>query len=310
MDELIVHFNELPVLPYNMDYLTYCKHCGTYNLSNKACVKCGQENEITLEEMVASIIFKKLVARELIVMGIYIGLLKMAQNLTTILGITLFSVGCFIANILIYKKYKEAMILDEVERYLQRDKDKIKADLNKQMGIAIKDVDAGNVVEAYDRFRYLAKLIDNDEIRTYKLICLRNFKLRSDMPLELKELLQEEYNTYLVDYIYEVSKLRKELIDDATLSYIVQYKEEVLMKHKGYKIMASVLSGALKSKFLLNKYAEEMQGYLKYFSKDRLLRLCKMQTGIKDRILRIKLLKEIKEIVGSNQKFEGYFKEV
>ena len=50
MEELIVHFKELPVFPYNMEYLTYCKHCGTYNLGNKACVKCNQTKEVSLEE--------------------------------------------------------------------------------------------------------------------------------------------------------------------------------------------------------------------------------------------------------------------
>lgn len=306
MAGLIVHFKELPVLPYNMDYLTYCKRCKTYNLGNKACVKCNQTKEISLEAEATITVMRGLVIRELMAVGIYIVFLVLAQDLKEIVLTTGFTIGCLVLNFLIYKRYKNEMILKEIDQHIQANSHKIKFDLSKQMGIAIQDVEEGNVVEAYDRFRYLSKLIDNDEVRTYKLICLRNFKLRSDMPLELKEILQEECNTYLIDYIYEVSKVRKELIDDATLTYIVQYKEQVLMKNKGKKIMGSILSGALKSKFLLNKYAEEMLGYLSYFTRDRLLRLCKMSKGIKDISLRNKLLKEVKEIVGQEEDFASY----
>lgn len=306
MEELIVHFKELPVFPYNMEYLTYCKHCGTYNLGNKACVKCNQTKEVSLEEAAGITVTKGLVIRELIAVGIYAALFILAQDFKQILVATIFTTICLVANLLIYKRYKEELILNEIEAHIQSNCDKIKSDLSKQMGIAIQNVESGNPVEAYDRFRYLSKLIDNDEVRTYKLICLRNFKLRSDMPLELKELLQEEYNSYLVDYIYEVSKVKKELIDDATLAYVVQYKDEVLTKHKGKKMMGSILSGALKSKFLLSKYAEEMPGYLRYFSKDRLLRLCKMSGGIKDTYLKNKLLQEVKEIVDQDEAFASY----
>ena len=307
-EKLIVHFKELPVLPYQMDYLTYCKHCGTYNLADKACVKCGQVEEITLEEMATMIVLKQFVLRELIAIVLYGGLFILAKSFMIRLLATLFTLGCLVANVLIYKKYKEVMIANEIDRKLNGDIDKIKSDLKKQMGIAIRDVEEDRPVEAYDRFRYLSKLIDNDDVRTYKLICLRNFKLRKDMPLELKEMLQQDCNDYLIDYIYEVSKLKKELVDDATLNYMVEYEEEVLAKHKGRKIMASVLEGALKSKFLLNKYAEKMSGYLSDFSEDRLLRLCKMSKGIKDEVIRDKLLQEVKELVGGDERFNQYLK--
>lgn len=309
-DQLIVHFKELPVLPYQMDYLTYCKHCGTYNLANKACVECNQVEEITLEEMTAKTVSKQLMKRELMMIGFYAVFFIVTMDLLAILLGAVITIGGLVANRLIYKKYKEAFILSEMHRHINSHIDQIKEDLNKQMGIAIKDVEEGRPVEAYDRFRYLSKLIDNDDVRTYKLICLKNFKLRRDMPLELKEMLQEDYNTYLVDYIYEVSKLKKELIDDATLDYMVRYEEEVLSKHKGNRIMASVLEGTLKSKFLLNKYAEKMPTYIECFSRERLLRLCKMSKGIKDETLRAQILHKVNDIVGTDEAFGDYLQEI
>ena len=303
MEKLIVHFKELPVFPYNMDYLTYCKSCKSYNLGNKACIQCGRDEEISLDKMASIVVARQFMIRELIVIVLYIGLLILASSPLQIIAGTLLTGVCILLNFIIYKKYKSTYEMKEIDRYIHINLDKIKSDLSRQMSMAIQDIEENRAVEAYDRFRYLAKLIDNDEVRTYKLICLRNFKLRSDMPLELKELLQQEWNDYLIDYIYEVSKLRKELIDDATLNYVMQYKEQVLEKHKGRKIIGSVLAGALKSKFLLAKYAEEMPGYLSCFSKDRLLRLCKMSGCIKDKMLREKLLEEVKEIIGEDEYF-------
>lgn len=305
-EKLIVQFQELPVLPYNMDYLTYCKHCGTYNLGSKACVKCGRQEEVSLEQAASGTTLRQFIIRQLLLVGLYSALFILADSFKSIALATMFTLICLVCNTVIYKQYQEFMVRHEIIRHIASNEDKIKSDLSKQMGIAIQDVESGNVVEAYDRFRYLAKLIDNDEVRTYKLLCLRNFQLRSDMPLELKGLLQQECNSYLIDYIYEVSKVRKELVDDATLDYIVKYKEQVLMKNKGKKIMGSVLAGALKSKFLFIKYAEEMPGYLSYFSKDRLLRLCKMSNSIKDVNLRSRLLTEVREIVGADEAFTSY----
>jgi len=307
-EELIVHFKELPVFPYEMDYLTCCKRCGSFNLANKPCIKCNQIAEITLEEMTAKKIWRQLLIRELVIIGFYAVFLVLAKDWKLVFVATCFTLACLGLNLLIHKKYQKELCLKEVERFMEEHIDQIKVDLGQQMSMAIQDVEAGNPVDAYDRFRYLGKLMDTEEVRIYKLICLRHFKLRSDMPLELKTLLQEECNTYLIDYIYEVSKLKKSLIDDATLSYIVQYKEQVLMKHKGKKIMASILEGALKSKFLLNKYAGQMQGYLSYFSKERLLRLCKLQSGIKDENLRIQLMEEVEMLVGNDERFERYLK--
>lgn len=305
-NKLIVHFDEIPVLANNIDYLTYCNHCGTYNLGQKACVKCNEEEEISLDKVAYKTVLKHFWSRQLLNLGIYGVLFILAKDIKQIIFATLFLVACMGAIAFIFHKYKDELVLNEIREHLMANKDKIKSDLSKQMSIAIQDIENENPVEAYDRFRYLAKLIDNDEVRTYKLICLKNFSLRSDMPLELKEMLQDEYNTYLVDYIYEVSKVKKDLVDDATITYVLTYKEEVLKKHKGDKILASILSGALKSKFLLNKYATELRGYLKFFSRERLIRLCKMSQGIKDSVLRRELLQEVKEVVGEDEAFKGY----
>lgn len=309
-EKLIVNFDALPVLPYESDYLSYCIHCGTYNLGDKPCVKCARTTEISLDEVAARTIRKHFSIRMTLTLLMYVLLFLVSMNFTQLFCATLFSGICTLFNILIYRHFKEFLIRAEMNKHIKANSDRIKSDLKKQMVIATKNVDEGNLVEAYNRFRYLAKLTDTNEVRTYKLICLRNFQLRSDMPLEMNMLLQEEYNSFLIDYIYEISKLKKELIDDATLSYILKHKEQVLMKNRGEKKFGNILVATLRSEFLFCKYASEIPGYLKYFSKERLLRLCKLSKTIDDEVLRRTLLNEVKEIIGEEDAFVSYYEEL
>lgn len=309
-EKSIVHFEALPVLPYESDYLSYCMHCGTYNLGHKPCVKCGMVEEVSIDKIAAKTVRKYLGMRLLIAVLIYILLFIVSMSFAQIFLATLFTAACLGGNLLIYFKFKEVLIREEMSKHIEANCDKIKLDLGRQLGIATQNVEEGNLVEAYDRFRYLAKLMDTEEIRTYKLICLRSFHLRSDMPLEMNSLLLEEYNSHLIAYIYEVSKVKKELIDDATIAYIMKYKDQILMKNKGRKVIGSVLVACLRSKFLFLKYAEELPGYLEYFSKERLLRLCKLSKALENSMLRKRLLSEVREIVGEDEAFISYYEEL
>lgn len=306
-EKLMVHFDALPVYKYASDYLTYCPACGTYNLGHEPCVNCGQEKEISIDQMAAKKVKGQLLIRMLIVAVMYILLWTLSQSGIEKIGITLFAILCAMCNGIIYMKYKESQISYEINKQIKGQIDKIHEDLKKQLSIATCNVEEGNMLEAYDRFRYLSKLIDTDEVRTYKLICLRNFQLRSDLPLEMNTLLQSEYNSFLIDYIYEISKIRKDLVDDATIEYVLKYQQDVLEKHRGKKIMASVLVACLKSKFLFNKYAKELKGYLVFFPKERLHRVCQLSSSLKDDELINELMIEVQEVVGEDKDFIEYF---
>ena len=101
--------------------------------------------------------------------------------------------------------------------------------------------------------------------------------------------------------------MRKDLIDEDTILYMLEFKEQVLTKKKGPQMMASILEASLRSKYLLAKYAKYMLGYVRYFSKERLLRLCKMSHCIEDKVVRYALIEEVKEIVGNDDDFTKYF---
>lgn len=304
--KLAVTLKEIPVLPYEIDYLAYCKRCHTYTLKHMNCIQCKETKEISIDQLVNKQVRRRLVVR---LMGL-VGVLLLMIGISETLIIRLAALGwmglCILCYLLIYKKYKEQFFNKALRNYIYEHHKEIAEDLALQFKKATKDIENSQLVAAYERLRYLAKLIDNDEVRLFKLLCVRSFDLRSDMPLEMNTLLQQECNSFLIDYIYEVSKVRKDLIDEDTLLYIIEYKDKVLMKNKGKKIIASVLEASLRSKYLLQKYAKYMPGYLQYFPKTRLLRFCKLSSCIDDEILRNGLLEEVRQVVGEDAAFEKY----
>lgn len=307
-NKMIVTFKELPVLSCAMDYLKYCNHCGTYGIGEKACAKCNRDESTSIDKIAEKTVKKGLFTRVGITIIGYAVMYLLSMNVLQLLLATLFCIVLVVTQVAIYKKYKVYMVAEEMEKHINANIDGIRSDLKKQLKVAMKEVDEGELVAAYDRLRYLSKLMDNDEIRTFKLICLMNFDLRSDMPLEMNSILQADCNTYLIDYIYDVSKIRKDLIDEQTVMYILQYKEQVLARAKGKQIIASVLEACLRSKYMLGRYAKYMLGYIQYFSKERQLRFCKLCDCIEDSGLKEALLEEIKENAGDQEAFAPYLK--
>lgn len=305
-DKMIVTFKELPVLSCAMDYLSYCKHCGTYGLGERPCAKCEKTDNVSIDHIAEKTVQKNLMTRIGVSVIVYAVMYLLSMDFMQILLSTLFCAGLVVGQIMVYKKYKTELVAREMREHIHANIDKIREDLKSQLTAAIKEVDQNDLVAAYDRLRYLGKLMDNEKVRTFKLICLKNFDIRSDMPLEMNTLLQPDCNSYLIDYIYEVAKVRKDLIDEQTILYIVEYKEQVLAKSKGKQIMASVLEAALRSKYLLARYAKYMLGYVKYFSRQRQLRLCKLSHCIEDELVREALLQEVREAVGSDEAFAPY----
>ena len=294
-NKLVVQFEKLPVYYYKTDYIIYCKACKSYHLNNqKGCWKCGRVNGFTKLDAIA----KKQVERRfytgigVILIGCSI-LFLLSSTSWGLIGVGLYSFLCLVLYGLIYRSFKEDFVLGEFEKYLTVNKDKIKADLNEIFQKTQDDVEGKNYLVAYENLRYLGMLIDRPQLRFYKICCLRHFRLRKDMPLEMKELLIKECNRYLIYYIYEVAMLKKELIDESVIKYILQYKKQVLSLEEGEKIIAQVIMAALKSRALTRKYAAFIYEYIDYFPKERLVRLYHIKDCITDTSLQQQIIDKI-----------------
>ncbi len=299
-EKLVVQFDQLPVYDSPLDYLAYCMGCNTYHMNDqKPCIKCGKADvSVSLECIAEKTVKRHFLNGMGILVMLYALMFVVSMSWTAIFWGTVYTIVCIVLYGGIYLRYKEAYCKKELEKHVRANSQRIKLELEKQWEVCKEQMNNGDYLGAYEKLRYLSQLVDNEEIRVYKLICLNHFHLRKDLPLELKTVLLPDCNMLLIRYIYEVAKLKKELIDEATINYILRYRQQVLTEEKGEEIVASVLGGALRSKFLLNKYALALKEYLPYLPKERLLRLRKIQDGISDEALREEIISQIATLVG------------
>lgn len=306
-DKLVVQFKHLPVYYHKTDYIVYCKHCNSYTINNQApCYKCGASDQlITLDTVTQKIVKRDFYIRNCFILMVYTLLFLLSMNFTQLVTVTAYTLLCLLLNLLFYTTFKHALCLSELDKYIHLNHKKIKQDLTELLNKIQEKTEEKKYLEAYEDLRYLGMLIDTEEVRFKKINCLRHFRLRADLPLELKEILLIRGNKYLIEYIYEVSKIKKELIDEDTIQYILGYKEQILGLPEGEKIIAKVVEAALKSKYLTRRYAYVMYDYLDYFSKERLIRLWKIKECITDRMLVQQIADKIKLKYGQDEAFSN-----
>lgn len=305
---LAVTLEAFPYHDANIAYVSYCKGCHTYNISrSQVCYKCNEKlKQVSLEQIAEETVKKNFKNRCLILLLIYTLLFLVSMNFKSLMISTGSIVICLCGHVLIYNYYKKHFVMDELKRHLNHNRQHIKNDFEQLFEVCKKQVSEGNYLEAYENLRYLGKVVDHEELRTLKLMCLSHFRLRSDMEFEVKEVLVEKCNVYLIDYIYEVAKLKRQVIDEASIAYILRYEKDILALQSGREVIATVVGCALKSKLLLNRFAEVVYEYVDYLPKERVLRLCKIQQGIKDKELREKILERIELKYGREEALERY----
>lgn len=305
--KLVVKFENIPVYGQSYEYITYCGHCQRYRIKDgRPCSHCEEEKDISIWQLAEKTVKRHLGTRIALSIVVYMLMIILSKNFKTMGVVTGITVVTIILQIIIYKMYKPHFCMNEVKAHLESNMDRIKEDLKKCYEGAKKAVDVGEYLAGYEKLRYLGKIMDSQELRLMKLTCLKEFSLRRDMPLEMKEILLDRCNIYLISYIYEVSKVKKEIIDEETLKYILTYEKDILQLHSGREVMASILSAALKSKYMLNKYGAAVYRYMDYMDKEKIIRLCKIKEGIKDVGLRRAIVERVVLKYGSDEAIEKY----
>lgn len=307
-EKLIVQFASVPAYGCKSDYLVYCKGCNSYYINNhEPCYKCGSLNKFaSIDSIAQKIVRRDFLNRVGFVLIIYLLLFLLSMDFKTIIFISIYTLACILLNFLIYALFKPSFFRAEYEKYISLNQHHIKNDLEALLKKAEEKIQKEDYITAYRDLGYLGMLLDSERLRLDKINCLRHFRLRADLPLEMKELLVNEFNKYLVYYIYEAAKLKRELVDEAVIKYIMQNKESILDLPEGEKIVATVIIGALKSKYLTHKYAWVIYEYIDYLPKDRLIRLLKIKDCISDRTLVQQIKDKIRMKYGSDEDLSKY----
>jgi len=307
-EKLVVQFTPLPVYCDKSDYIVYCKACHSYHINNQSsCYKCGGTNSLaSIESIVQKEVRRNFYNRTCFILIVYMLLFLVSRSFSTLILISSYTLACILLNLLIYTLFKPSLLMAEYDKYITLNQSQIKNNLKEMLIKAEEKIEEKKYLEAYVDLRYLGVLIDNEQIRLDKVNCLRHFRLRADLPLEMKELLVNKCNKYLIYYIYEVAQLKKEIINEATIKYILGYKKQILDLPKGEEIIAQVVMTALKSKYLTHKYASDIYEYIDYLPKDRLVRLLKIKDCILDQTLLQQIADKVKLKYGQDEQLNGY----
>lgn len=265
---------------YVYEKLRICKHCLRYTiLYDEECPTCGKSGGlISLHSKAAAQVQRstrndRLIALLITLVSIFFGRTFQEMALALVAGLLL-------TGMLIYVQHrtKPQAISRELNRIFIRDRQQIINGLIANLDWAAA-IGKENKALSYEMMREIATLVHDDSIRSLQIMLLQSFVLRKDMDLELEPLLQKRFDPDLVEYIGELSKIKRELIKDKTFRYILKYEQHIASMSRGDEILSGVAAAAVRQKRYCLTYAEFIARYARLFPKERFLRLYRVVNG-------------------------------
>lgn len=184
---------------------------------------------------------------------------------------------CLVGIVIIQKRFKESFRALQIYEMIQAEEQLIKNSLKEDYKQISHQIAEGDYLKAYKNLKSLGTVIKKDYIKTAKIHCLNQFVIRSDMSLEMDDLIISAYDKNLVAYIYEVSKVQRNLIKQPTIEYMIEHEEYILEDFENANAILGNVAGAAiysKSKLELNK--DFIIRYMNDIPKERLLRMEKL----------------------------------
>jgi len=180
--------------------------------------------------------------------------------------------GYFLLN----KRYESSNETYQFQKLLVGQIPRISLGLDHDLKNTSEDIQNAKYKEAYEKLRELGYFLRNDTIKNNKIVCLRRFIIRKDMELELETIIPGRFDKPFVLYLYEVSKVNKQLIRKSVLDYVQLHRESIEGLENGKEIMTNVVAAAIRMKYFVETYAQLVSDYVDFLPKERFLRLCKM----------------------------------
>lgn len=271
-----VTFRTFKAPRYAFDKLRICRHCGRFTaLNEERCTKCGKNSLISVEQHAASIAGRKMKNRLLLILLLTLTSVYFGSGIQQMIlcGVG----GLLLVGLLYYtqRKVRQNENLRSLNQLLGRHIDVIKEglEINRQEAVSVL---RKNDVLAYEKLREISTLLRGDRISRQRVALLHGFLLRKDMDLELEQLLLQDFEPLLAEYIGEVAKVRPDLIKDRTLRYVKNYEAEIRQMDNGLSILVGVSGSAVRMKRYVLLYSSMIGRYAQYLPKDRFLRLSKL----------------------------------
>ncbi|MEH7094821.1 hypothetical protein [Neobacillus vireti] len=273
MGKHAVQFSKKKRTKYRFQKLKMCKKCNRYSiLKDENCPTCGAAF-VGIESLVKSIFKNRLFTEAIwILIIVSIGIV-FAPTVNTLYYSLIAGVIFCISYVILTFIFMKSEYFNQLKKMLRVDLKKISAGLQFDSELANEDVREGRLGQAYEKLREIGDLISKDKMKLRQVKVLNDIMLRSDMELELEQLIPTVYDKDFVKYALEVLKINRSMITKKCLAYFIQNRESIVMDF-GLDSLISVAGTALRMKLYIQEFHEFIEEFLDYFPKERVLRLC------------------------------------
>ncbi|WP_136607848.1 hypothetical protein [Paenibacillus dokdonensis] len=258
---------------YTYEKLRVCKHCRSFTvLWEDKCASCGKHMLIPVMEQAKINAKRSMQSERLISLLITLAAVLFSQ---TFLQIILCLLGGIALTALLWW-FQRKMLETETRRQL----DKLLRISERRIieGIYLNLTTASAAIKddeqlGYEILREIATIVHNDRIRLQQIMLLQTFVLRKDMELELDPLMLDGFEPALAEYIGELAKIKRELVKNKAIRYVLLYEREILRMKNGAGIMTTVAGAAVRMKKYVDSYPDFIHRYARQLPQERFLRL-------------------------------------
>ncbi len=267
----------LPVLEpsrHNYDRLRVCRKCGRFTiLMDESCPSCGKMKLVPVMRQARSQTMRRMLNELLITCILTIAALLLSPDIRLMALFAAAGVVLLVALVLVQRRAVERETLRELGRLFRRQQRDIYDGLVEDQRIGVEEVRGGNEVEGYHILRQTAVLVQNDRLRLALLSLLQNFRLRSDMDLELDSLITRGFDPLVAEYIGEMARIKRDMIKERSIRYVIEHEPKILQMEHGWNILVSVTSAMVRMKRYITTYPGFIRRYARHLPKERFVRL-------------------------------------
>lgn len=293
---------------YAFKKLKYCRHCGNYTvLEEKDCAVCGKNGLYAIEARAMELAKRAFRTDRLLALLLALVALLFSQTFVQMLIVT--GTGLILIPLLFFlqRRALEYQISFQLGKLFEQERDTIVQGLIRNLETATAEQNEGR---SYEMTREVATLIRDDHIRKLQLILLQSFVLRKDMELELEPLIVNDFFPPLAEYIGELSKIKRELIKERAIRYIVKYEQPILTMERGEEILSGVAGAAVRLKQYVLTYSDFIARYAQNLPKDRFYRLYRMISQSPSQGFSEQLLAETYRIYQEKYQWDADFQQI
>ncbi|MNI13139.1 hypothetical protein D3C73_663530 [compost metagenome] len=275
-NKIAVQLRKSHTTAHLFERLKYCKSCNQYTvLIEDNCKVCGaQQSFISVNQYTASMSKRLFQAETFIVLAVWGLSLVAARNWTECVIALAAGAVLFALYFYLHHHYKTYIHKYRMQLVLDRQFPDISKGIELNINEAVADIQHHRLKDAYEKLREVGLFIHHDRIKIRKIMCLNTFFIRKDMELELETLIPSQYDSDFILYLWEVSKVNKQLIRQSALDYVVRHQAQIEELRNGKEILTNVVGAALRMKPYVLTYQALIMDYADELPKDRFLRLC------------------------------------